>query len=302
MKMKLPPCNAFHTLWTKPVTTAGKPFEMSAAEILTMIVSALMWRKHNGSIRLYTDNAGYEFVSNHQLNELWDGGINTDVLENNSYPIDPEVFWAAGKLIALEATTAPCVMLDTDLIVIKSITHLLGQGPIVVLHHEELSPDVYLPAHLLKKPVGYNFPDHYNWGILPANTAFLYIQDAAFKEYYLEESKRFIFGNTEKPAEMVSQMVFAEQRLLAICANRWGITVNQLLSAPFSISNDLIIHLWGFKATLQKSRNLQAIFSKQLFSTLAGELSTYPIFRNYIEAHYPDFLLAGNRLVNEKMT
>ncbi|HET7733742.1 MAG TPA: DUF6734 family protein [Paludibacter sp.] len=299
--MKQPSCNTFHTLWTKPVTTAGKHFEMSAAEILTMIVSALMWRKYNGSIKLYTDKAGYEFVSKNNLLELWDGGIDTDVLENNCYPIDPKVFWAAGKLMALEDAAAPCVMLDTDLVVMKPVATMLATSDITALHAEALAPDAYLPSHLLKKPSGYTFPDYYNWEVLPANTAFLYIRDEKFKRFYLDESKKFMFRNVDKPAEMVSQMVFAEQRLLTMCADHSGLPVDHLLADPFSQANDLIIHLWGFKESLRKSDTLQTIFSKQLFSKLAVELSAYPVFKNYIEVHYPDFLLVANRLVNEKL-
>jgi len=287
--MKQPSCNAFHTLWTKPVTTAGKLFEMSTAEILTMIVSALMWRKHNGSIKLYTDKAGYEFVSKHNLLELWDDGIDTDVLENNCYPIDPEVFWAAGKLIALEACSAPCVMLDTDLVVMKPVATVLAPSAVTALHAEALATDAYLPAHLLKKPNGYTFPDYYNWEVLPSNTAFLHIRDEKFKRFYLSESKGFMFGNVDKPAEMVSQMVFAEQRMLAICADHAGLPVDHLLTGPFSLSNDLIIHLWGFKESLRKSETLQAIFSKQLFSKVVDELSGFPLFSNYISKQYPGF-------------
>lgn len=290
--MKQPPCNAFHTLWTKPVTITGKHFEMNAAEMLTMIVSALMWRKHNGSIKLYTDKAGYEFVSKNNLLELWNGGIDTHVLESNSYPIDPEVFWAAGKLMALEDAAAPCVMLDTDLVVMKPVATMLDQSAITALHSEALVIDAYLPAHLLKKPSGYAFPDYYNWEVLPANTAFLSIRDEKFKRFYLDDSKRFMFRNVEKPAEMVSQMVFAEQRLLAMCAEHSRLPVDHLVTDPFSPANDLIIHLWGFKESLRKSETLQTIFSKQLFSKVVEELSDFPLFSNYISKQYPAFLLA----------
>lgn len=290
MRMNQPACNAFHTLWTKPVTISGKHFEMNSAEILTMIVSALMWRKHNGSIRLYTDNAGYEFVCKHKLEELWDVGINTDVLENNFYPIDPEVFWAAGKLMALEATTTPCVMLDTDLIVMKPVATVLASTAITALHTEALAPDAYLPPHLLKKPSGYTFPDYYNWEVLPANTAFLYIRDEKFKRFYHAESMKFMFCNVEKPAEMVSQMVFAEQRLLAICANHWEIPVNHLLSAPFSSDNESVVHLWGFKESLRRSKTLQVVFLKRLITSVIDELSGFPFFCSYISTHYPELM------------
>jgi hypothetical protein len=298
--MQPPSYTAFHTLWTKPVTALGNHFEMNDAEMLTMMVSALMWRKYNGSIKLYTDTAGYEFVCENNLTGLWDGSIDTDVLTNNCYPIEPRIFWAAGKLMALEACAAPCVMLDTDLIVMKPIANLLRQSAITALHAEALEPDAYLSAHLLKKPVGYTFPDYYNWKVLPANTAFVYIRDEDFKQFYVEESNRFMFRNIEMPKEMVSQMVFAEQRMLTMCADHSGLPVNHLLPEPFSLSNDSVIHLWGFKEPLRKSDNLQAIFAKQLLTRIADDLSEFPFFKYYLETHYPDFLLADNRLVNEK--
>jgi hypothetical protein len=272
-------------LWTKPATIGGKRFSMNDAEMLTMVVSALMWQKHNGSIKLYTDEAGYEFIRSRKLSALWDGGIDTELLENNNYPIDPEIFWAAGKLIALEAQSCPCVMLDTDLIVTQPIQHLLASSAITALHSEALQPEVYLPPSLLKKPSGFNFPDDYNWNTLPSNTAFLYIRDKSFKSFYLNESKRFMFRNMERPAEMVSQMVFAEQRLLSICADRRHLPINHLLSDPFSLSNNSVIHLWGFKHLLRQNENVQAIYSKQLIEKFGEELSAYPLFISCVEKY-----------------
>lgn len=272
---------AFHVLWTKPIAASGNSFDMNDAEILTMVISALMWQKYNGTIKLYTDNRGYEFIKAHDLLNLWNGGINTDILENNDYPIDPEIFWAAGKLIALEAQAAPCVMLDIDLIVIRSIHELLEKSSIAALHTENLSPDVYLDSSLLKRPGNFKFPEFYNWKTLASNTAFLYIRDESFKTFYLNESKQFMFHNTEKPEEFVSQMVFAEQRLLSICANHHGLPVNYLITDPFSLSNDTVIHLWGFKSLLRQNESVQAVYSRQLIKMFGDQLSTNTFFENY---------------------
>ncbi len=280
--MKQAAISAFHVLWTKPVTINGKCFSMNDAEILTMVVSALMWQKHNGSIKLYTDNAGYAFIRSVELSALWDGGIDTELLENNDYPIDPEIFWAAAKLIALEAQTSPCVMLDTDLIVTQSIRHLLEPTAITALHSEALNPEVYLPPLSLKKPLRFHFSKDYNWNVLPSNTAFLYINNESFRNFYLNESKRFMFHNTETPTEMVSQMVFAEQRLLSICADCQQLSINYLLADPFSLANSTVIHLWGFKNLLRRNNNVQAIYSKQLIEKFGEELSSYPFFTTYI--------------------
>ena len=274
---------AFHVLWTKPTTISGKRFSMNDAEILTMVVSALMWQKHNGSIKLYTDKVGYKFIQSMKLSALWDGGIDTELLENNDYTIDPEIFWAAGKLIALEAQACPCVMLDTDLIVTQPIQHLLKSTAITALHSEALNREVYLSPSLLKKPLGFEFSADYNWDVLPSNTAFLYINNESFKSFYLNESKRFMFRNMEKPMEKVSQMVFAEQRLLSICADCQQLSISYLLDDPFSLANNNVIHLWGFKSLLRQSENVQAIYSRQLIEKFGEELSVYPIFSSYIE-------------------
>jgi len=277
---------AFHVLWTKPAISIGKSFSMTDAEILTMVISALMWQKYNGTIKLYTDNRGYEFIKEEGLLRLWDGGINTEVLESNDYPIDPETFWAAGKLIALEAQAAPCVMLDTDLIVVRSIRDRLEHTVLMALHTEMLEPEVYLHPSLLKQPKNFRFPGYYNWDTAPSNTALLYIWDDSFKTFYLNESKQFMFYNTEKPKEMVSQMVFAEQRMLSICADHKGLTVNYLITDPFSLSNKDVIHLWGFKRLLRQNPKVQIIYSKQLLYLVGDKLSTNAFFRNYVKKHF----------------
>ena len=284
--MTQPSLAAFHVLWTKPSVVSARPFGMTDSEILTMIISALMWQKLNGTIKLYTDNTGYAFIEKHGLLHLWNGGVDAELLEMNNYPIDPEIFWAAGKLIALEVQKAPCVMLDTDLIIMRPLYELLAQTAITALHPERLEADVYLSPALLKQADGFAFPSYYNWEVLPANTAFLYIRDESFRDFYLRESKRFMFFNMERPMEFVSQMVFAEQRLLSICANYRGLTVNHLLPDPFLCSNETVIHLWGFKRMLRENANLQAVYCQQLIKTVGEELATNNFFQRYIQRYF----------------
>ena len=56
--------DGFHSLWSKPYM-AGKQAEeywMQDYEVLTMILSALMWRKYNGGIRLCADEEARAFI------------------------------------------------------------------------------------------------------------------------------------------------------------------------------------------------------------------------------------------------
>jgi hypothetical protein len=78
-------------------------------------------------------------------------------------------------------------------------------------------------------------------------------------------------------------MVFAEQRLLSICADCQQLSISYLLDDPFSLANNNVIHLWGFKSLLRQSDNVQAIYSRQLIEKFGEELSVYPIFSSYIE-------------------
>jgi hypothetical protein len=276
--------DAFHILWTKPKSKRNLPFDMNKAEILTMLVSALMWKKHNGKIKLFTDNHGLKFINNNGLADTWDE-IDSVVLETNNYPIDAIVFWAAGKLIALEASQCPCVMLDTDLIVMHSISNQLNNSVITALHPEPLNPDVYLNPTHLKRPKEYGFPHYYDWNTLPSNTAFLYIKDNKLKDFYIEESKRFMFNNFEKPKENVSQMVFAEQRILSICAKYMDYPVEYILQEPFSQDNKAIIHLWGYKSTLRSNKYRHNVFIRKLIDRFEQELEDFNQFNIVIEKY-----------------
>ena len=63
----------FHSLWSKPYM-AGRHTEeywMQDYEVLTMILSALMWRKHNGGIRLCADAEAIAFVEKMGLYHIW---------------------------------------------------------------------------------------------------------------------------------------------------------------------------------------------------------------------------------------
>ena len=65
----------------------------------------------------------------------------------------------------------------------------------------------------------YLFDENFDWSVLPSNTAFTYISNNEFKDYYTSESIKFmknVINNNDK----ITNMVFAEQRLLSMCAER----------------------------------------------------------------------------------
>ncbi len=79
------------------------------------------------------------------------------------------------------------------------------------------------------------------------NMAFAYISNPDFKDYYTGCAIDFMTGNGEYPREMISQMVFAEQRMAAMCAKKMNIPVFHFLRDPYQSDNTRFTHIWGGK-------------------------------------------------------
>ena len=245
--------NAIHVNSTAPffLNNPEKKFYIEDFDILTTVLSAQMWRKLNGSIKLYTDNPGKKYYDSLGLLDLWDGGIDTDVLENISKEVNQKIYWAAAKLFALQSEKAPVAILDTDLIVWEPLYEILKRKPLAVIHRESIEESVYLPKKLLKTKKNYQFDPEWDWNEMPCNAAFVYFSSENFKNYYTECAIDFMTGEIEYPKEMVSQMVFAEQRLLSMCAKKKKIPVYHILDNPFQEDNTIFTHIWGAKSVVR---------------------------------------------------
>ena len=62
---------AFHTLCSRKTHIQGN-LSMQDFDILTMILSALYWKKNNGSIDLMADKENIAYVKSNSLEALWD--------------------------------------------------------------------------------------------------------------------------------------------------------------------------------------------------------------------------------------
>ena len=228
------------------INNKGAAYFIEDFDILTTILSALMWRKNNGKIKLYTDKTGLDYYSSLELLDLWNGGVDTVTLEQIPETVNQQIFWAAAKIFALNNEKAPVAMIDTDLIVWKKITGRLSAVPFAVLHREEIL-DCYLPPYLLKKRKNYETDPEWDWSEMPCNMALAYFAEEEFKKYYTGCAIDFMTDNGEYPKEMISQMVFAEQRIVAMCAKKMGIPIYHFLEDPFQTDNKIFTHIWGGK-------------------------------------------------------
>ena len=128
----------FHVNWTRPfaVRAPGMPYAVEPFELLTTALSALFWRRENGSICMVCDSRAAEYYASLGLDFLWDDGMHP-LLDAMPDDINATAFWAAGKLYAVAAMKAPCVMLDTDLICWKNIDALLDGADAAAIRKTE---------------------------------------------------------------------------------------------------------------------------------------------------------------------
>ncbi|MBR6844343.1 MAG: DUF2589 domain-containing protein [Bacteroidales bacterium] len=265
------PVLALHVNWTKPsrVREPGRQYYIEDFDLLSTILSALLWRRFNGPIKLYTDNVGYAYYSNLGMLDLWDGGVDVDVLEAIPNNVPADIFWAGAKLFAIREQTVPFLMMDTDLMVWSDIRERLKGYNVMAYHPESLTETTcYIDYKSLKKPKGYKLNSKWDWTIDPYNTALTYFADEKFLKYYTDSAIEFMRGNTERPSELVSQMVFAEQRLFAMCAKFKDINVGTFLSSPFEDSPDFT-HIWGGK---DEARN-NSVAGNRLCATIARTIA-----------------------------
>jgi len=282
---------AIHINSTAPfkLHNKDKAYHIEDFDILTTVLSALMWREKNGAIKLYTDKTGYDYYDSLGLLDLWDGGTDTEVVENIPDTINHQIFWAAAKIFALRKESTPVAMIDTDLIIWENIATELASQKLAVLHREEIWEHIYLPSNLLKKPKNYQFDPEWDWKVLPCNMAFAYFADSDFKDYYTNCAIDFMTGNCEKPKERLSQMVFAEQRIISMCAKKMKIPIFHFLNDPYQSDNTRFTHIWGGKDiardNLRHRKELCDALLKQIekrFPSYYDKLSDMEIFRQYL--------------------
>ena len=268
---------AFVSNWTRPyaVRCPDRPYQMTDFDLLTTVLSALVWRRENGSIRMITDDTGAQYYRSLGLTDLWDGGIFT-YLNDIPSTIDPCTFWAAGKLYALAATPAPCVMLDTDFIVWHSLSEHWHR-PLAVIHREALNPAIYPATSAFVLAPSYHFPTNWNWHEPACNTALTYFGNDTLRKTYVGQAMDFM--RAARGRDGLIYMVFAEQRMLAMCAQACGVPI-----PAFSTEADLFqgnerdfTHIWGFKQAMQEQPVLHELFCQKCAARIRKD---FPIYAN----------------------
>ncbi len=253
---------AFHSNWTRPffVRNPHIEYRIEPFELLTTALSALEWRKENGSIRMICDTPAERYYESLGLCFLWDDGV-YPLLDSIPPDSNAEAFWAAGKLYALSAVPSPCVMIDTDFICWKSVSCLLDGLDTAAIHREDITPSIYLDQSAFTRTTGFPL-DPFDWTVQPFNTALAYFGNDAFRQYYTDTAIRFM-RCSPKADDVLTYMVFAEQRLLAMCAKEKNIRSEALSDLPAlfgGAQNGYFTHIWGFKQQMRDNPHLYEDF------------------------------------------
>ena len=149
------------------------------------------WRKHNGFIKLVTDNNGAEYFHECGLSEAWNR-IDVFFDEIKSFGIDEDAFWAGAKIFALSRQEAPCVMIDLDFILWKPVDFTHFGKSLAVIHREDIYQPVYPPKEFFRFQNGWQLPDWLNWSVRPCNGALVYFGSQRFLQDYTSFALEFM--------------------------------------------------------------------------------------------------------------
>lgn len=256
--------NAFHSNWTRPFFARHSgAYYIEDFELLTTILSALKWQQFNGDIKMVTDLTGYEYYQRLGITSIWNAGIDYSLEKAVDVDIDPYTFWAAGKLYALRQECGPCVMLDTDFIIWESLVDELIKHELTVIHREDITEEVYPGRDKFILADTYKVNEAFDWELLPCNTAFAFINNEHFKEAYTRNAIEFM-KNT-KARDPLIYMVFAEQRLISMCAAENNVEIYSFsdVNSLFHSSQKRFTHIWGYKSYLQSHPEERERFCKR---------------------------------------
>ena len=271
--------DGFYSIWTEPFKIKHKDtdFFISDYDMLTVILSAAVYKKNNGKVALYGDKDGLSFFVKNGFEDLFDDGL-TEIKPPQK--INPKVFWAGGKIESLKSLKKSAVMIDLDLIIWKNLDEFFKGADIYGIHRENIRPEIYPDLSFFRMKKNYKFPEGLDKEALPLNTAMLYIKDLDYTHKYADESLRFMTGCSEEN-ENLKHMVFAEQRLLPMMASRDGKIIKTMFPLGEDIGiQDYFTHIWGHKNILRYNSDERKKYCCRIIKRLMND---YPDHMKFVE-------------------
>lgn len=223
--------------------------QMSSLELITWYLSILAWKMQGHQVIFYCDEANYTFIKRLHIDTLYDE-INKDLFKNIKLQCDLKTFWAAPKLLAYQNEGIDTIVSDIDLFPLEDLSRFWKDYDIVVYANKEiLGIHPYPPKEYLSTAENYTFPSWMNWEVQPLNTAITYFKNVEQKKEFLDTAFDYMNNNYGlKNNRMGVDMVFAEQRILAMCAAKSQATVGIVQPLNSRCINKNAVHLWVYKS------------------------------------------------------
>lgn len=199
--------------------------------------------------------------------------------------IDGKVFWSYPKLVALKNAKAPCCVIDTDCVLWRKIPYA---PDVVALHTEPLEFGTYgynrmwdlLDRIMPDKMRGHKMVKPYNTAVIAFNSdearkLYTYTSLELMYDYTKAMSKQpELQGNNTSGTkdQPIREIIFAEQLLLGILADRAGFKVETI--AEYDAGTDHmnaapgVMHLWNSKWFLKEHTRAR----EQYISAIMEEL------------------------------
>lgn len=281
--------NGYHSYWSKPRLAQGHRLSVSDYELLTMGLSVAQFRKLGYKMTLVTDSIGAQFYEQLGVTCLYDEVL-TDL--DKVAGVDPNIFWAAGKLYAYELMPTPSISIDLDAVV-WGIPDGLDEHvyDVGVLHEDFSDWDCYHSSRELYGDLGFK-SNSWNWNVIPYNVGVLWFNNDILLSMYVSLSQMFMENFTRfYTREMMTrysrglvkkgrrarvfEQIFAEQQLLSMVADRVGARVYKFTEIDKSIdyikSNKYVSHLWSMKSVYRSVPEIKDVVLAGLLNKLGSE-------------------------------
>lgn len=231
-----------HSYFTQPRFTVEDTRRFWAFELLTWAMSIMTWRKNmEGDVLFYGDAGGVGIVKKLGLDRYYKRVVE---LRNPFDLIHSKTFWAAGKLIAMrECEAFPVVSVDLDLMVWKRLK--FPRADVVGLNYD--NPEFYEVVCEKYKDDFFGF----NLSSPAMNAGILAFFDRELLDIYTDSSLYFMRRFSGRAGLDTASMIFAEQKLAGIVADRLGKKQDVLFNvgawSRYRVMDEGVTHLWDVK-------------------------------------------------------
>lgn len=239
---------------------------LSSREILTWYLSVLSWQEQGHEVKFYCDAPNLKFIQRLHLDKLYNI-IDSTFFDSLKHNYDLKTFWAMPKLLAYAREPDNVIISDTDLFPFSDLSRFWNNYDVVVYANKEfVNQHPYPPKERLSTAPGYEFPEWMDWTVQPLNTAITYFKSPEMKKEFLDTSFAYVKDNYgDKKNRMGVDMVFAEQRILAMVAAKNNLRVGIVQPLNKRCINKNALHLWAYKSLPE---HLMAPFDLYLFELL----------------------------------